>query len=164
MSHQHLKGIVTLIGLVASTLLTTGCQTEKPAVAAPTLDRKPRPVKVTAATQEPLPRGIEVTGTLAAHDQVQLAMKVPGRVAEMLVDLGDRVKKGQPLARIDPTDLDLAVGQAFAALQQARARLGLPLDSANEQISVPETPIVREAAAMLNEAKANRKRAQQMFE
>jgi RND family efflux transporter MFP subunit len=91
-------------------------------------------------------------------------MKVPGRVAELLVDLGDRVRKGQPIARLDPTDLDLAVSQAAAALQQARSRLGLPPNGEEDRVNVKDTPIVRQAAAMLNEARLNRDRAQQMFE
>jgi RND family efflux transporter MFP subunit len=144
--------------------LTVGCQAENPAAAAPGPARKPRNVKVVAAVEDLLPRGIEVTGTLAAQDQVQLAMKVPGRVAEMLVDLGDRVRTGQPLARLDPTDLELAVRQAAAALQQARARLGLPPEGKNDQVSVEETPIVRQATATMNEARLNQDRARQMFE
>jgi RND family efflux transporter MFP subunit len=107
---------------------------------------------------------VEVTGTLAAQDQVQLAMKVPGRVSELLVDLGDRVRKGQVIARLDPTDLELAVRQATAAFQQARARLGLSLDGNEDRVDVEDTPIVRQAKATWNEARLNRDRAQQMFE
>jgi RND family efflux transporter MFP subunit len=82
----------------------------------------------------------------------------------MLVDLGDRVKKGQRIARLDPADLELAVSQAMAALQQARARLGLPVDGRDDKVRVEETPIVRQAQATLNDAKLKRDRAKQMLD
>ncbi|MEX2264398.1 MAG: efflux RND transporter periplasmic adaptor subunit [Bryobacteraceae bacterium] len=163
-SCPHARGAWAIIAIAAGVLLTAGCQMENPAAAASNPDRKPRKVQLTAAAEDLVPRGIEVTGTLAARDQVQLAMKVPGRVADLLVDLGDRVRKGQQLARLDPADLELAVRQAVAALQQARSRLGLPPNGKDDRVNVEETPIVRQAAAMLNEAKLNRDRAQQMFE
>jgi RND family efflux transporter MFP subunit len=163
-SRRQTRTGAVLIALVAAVLMTAGCQAEKPAAAASAPNRKPRAVKVVTASKDVIPRGIEVTGTLAAQDQVQLAMKVPGRVAEVLVDLGDPVRKGQQLARLDPTDLELGVRQAAAALQQARARLGLPPAGGNDQVRVEETPIVRQATATMNEAKLNRDRARQMFE
>jgi RND family efflux transporter MFP subunit len=101
---------------------------------------------------------------LAAQDQVELAIKVPGRVAELSVDLGDHVSKGQRLARLDPTDLDLAVRQAEAALGQARVRLGLPQKGSQDAVIVEETPLVRQSQAMLGDATLNRDRAQQMFD
>ena len=78
--------------------------------------------------EEPLVRAITVTGTLAAEDQVALGFKVAGRVAEVDVDLGSIVKQGQVVARLIPTDYELRVRQAEAALVQARVRLGLPAE------------------------------------
>ena len=48
-----------------------------------------------------------------------------GRLSEIAVDLGSRVPKGQVIGRIDPSDYQHRLDQAVAALQQARARLGL---------------------------------------
>jgi RND family efflux transporter MFP subunit len=107
---------------------------------------------------------IEANGTLAAHDSVALAMKVAGRISELNVDLGDRVKQGQIVARIEPTDLRIAVEQATAALNQARTRLGLPVDGADERVVPERTPSVRQANAALNEAKLKRDRAQQLWD
>jgi multidrug efflux pump subunit AcrA (membrane-fusion protein) len=78
-------------------------------------------VRVIAAAQESVPRTVVASGTLAAEDQVVLGVKVAGRLAELGVDLGSRVRKGQILARIDPGDYRLRVDQAQAALQQALA-------------------------------------------
>jgi multidrug efflux pump subunit AcrA (membrane-fusion protein) len=48
------------------------------------------------------------TGIVAARVQSDLGFRVPGKVLERLVDAGQTVKRGQPLMRIDPTDLRLA--------------------------------------------------------
>jgi RND family efflux transporter MFP subunit len=165
MAREHGKpSLMAAAAMVAGVLLTTGCQGDNPTAAAPPPGAQPRKVQVTAATQDMVPRGIEVTGTLAAQDQVQLAMKVPGRVAELRVDLGDPVRKGQQLARLDPTDLELAVRQAEAALQQARARLGLPPDGVDDRVNAEETALVRQAKATMEETKLNRDRARQMVD
>ena len=48
------------------------------------------------------------TGIVAARVQSDLGFRVPGKILERLVDTGQAVKRGQPLMRIDPTDLWLA--------------------------------------------------------
>lgn len=125
---------------------------------------QPRSVQVVAASEDRVTRLIEANGTLAAHDSVALAMKVAGRISEITVDLGDRVTQGQVVAKIEPTDLRIAVEQATAALNQARTRLGLPVDSNDERVVPERTPSVRQANAALNEAKLKRERAQQLFD
>ena len=86
-------------------------------------------------------------------------MKVTGRLNELLVDLGSRVTKGQTLARLVPTDFTLRVNQSRAALHQARARLGLPPDGEDDAITPENTAIVRQARAVLDEAKLTNDRA-----
>src|SRR5437762_7019449 len=48
------------------------------------------------------------TGIVVARVQSDLGFRVPGKVVERLVDTGQTVKRGQPLMRIDPSDLRLA--------------------------------------------------------
>lgn len=117
-----------------------------------------RTVRVARAEQGTLPRVVVVTGTLAAEEQVVLGLKVAGRLSEIPVDLGSRVVKGQVLARLDPTDPELRVQQAGAALQQARARLGLDASDSDVRVDPETTPLVRQARAMLDEARAARDR------
>jgi RND family efflux transporter MFP subunit len=78
---------------------------------------------------------------------------VVGRLSEISVDLGSRVRKGQTVARIDPNDYKLRVRQSETALQQARVRLGLSPDGVNDHIDPQQTGVVRQAAAVLKEAK-----------
>jgi len=62
------------------------------------------------------------TGIIAARVQSDLGFRVPGKVLERLVDAGQSVKFGQPLMRIDPTDLRLALRAKEEAVAVARAR------------------------------------------
>ena len=93
------------------------------------------------AAEDRLIRAITVTGTLAAEEQVTLSMKVTGRLQDLYVDLGSRVTRGQVLARLTPTDFNLRENQAEAALQQARARLGLPVQGDDDRIDPEKTSI-----------------------
>src|ERR1051325_11396615 len=97
--------------LVLLVLATTGCNREMPASAAAPPKAAPagRQVRVVAAAQESVPRTVIVSGTLAAEDQVVLGAKVAGRLAELGVDLGSRVRRGQVIARIDPGDYRMRV-------------------------------------------------------
>src|SRR5438128_8628603 len=62
------------------------------------------------------------TGVVAARVQSDLGFRVPGEVLERLVDTGQTVKRGQPLMRIDPTDLRLATRAQEEAVAAAKAR------------------------------------------
>ncbi len=66
---------------------------------------------------------VQVLGTFAAATQAQLMFKASGRIAEIRVQEGATVKKGDTLAVLDTTELQLSVQQAQAALAGAQARL-----------------------------------------
>lgn len=117
-----------------------------------------RPVPVVRIQQTPLDRSVTVSGTLAAEEQVMLSLKVTGRLEEMLVDLGSPVRRGQVIARLTPTDFELRLSQAEAALQQARARLGLEPAGDEDTVDVERTAVVRQARAALEEARRQRDR------
>ena len=150
--------LAALLALAFGAAACSGSHAEKPA--GTRAQGTAREVRVVPAAEESLVRSIAVTGTLAAEEQVILSMKVTGRLNELLVDLGSRVTKGQTLARLVPTDFNLRVNQARAALFQARARLGLPPTGENDAIEPENTAVVREARAVLDEAKLTNDRAQ----
>jgi HlyD family secretion protein len=64
---------------------------------------------------------VSATGALSAVTTVQVGTQVSGQVAQIYVDFNDRVKKGQLLARIDPTLQQQAVLDAQAGLVRAQA-------------------------------------------
>jgi len=103
-------------------------------------------------------RAISVTGSLAAHEQATLSVKVPGRLQTISVDLGSVVKKGDLIAQLERDDYELLLQQAAAALAQARVMLGLPLDGTDEQMAPEKVSIVKQAKAVLDEAAKSRER------
>ena len=62
------------------------------------------------------------TGIISARVQSNLGFRVPGKVVERLVDVGQEVHAGQPLMRLDQKDLDLALTAKENAVAAARAR------------------------------------------
>lgn len=152
----------------AAVVLVSGCQRESPATPVAQKEAVPaaalRPVRVVLAGEASVARTVVATGTLAADEQIVLGTKVPGRAAEIAVDLGSAVKKGQPVARIDPRDYQYRLDQAVAGLQQARVRLGLPPDGADDRVDPTQTAVVRQAKAQLDQAQLNRDRMARLWD
>ena len=123
--------------------------------------KAPREVHLAKVTQATFEKVIEIAGTLAADEQVTLATKVAGRLANIDVDLASPVKQGQRVAQLETTDYELGVQQARAALWQARAQLGLPANGGG-RVRVDETAVVRQALATLEEARANGTRMEKL--
>ncbi len=65
---------------------------------------------------------VSATGALSAVTTVQVGTQASGKVTEILVDYNDRVKKGQLLARIDPTLQEQAIAEANAGVARSQAQ------------------------------------------
>lgn len=122
-----------------------------------------REVRVVRAETGNLARTVVVSGTLAADEEAQIGPKIAGRLTTLAVDLGDHVRRGQVLARLSPTDLQLRIRQAESALQQARAQLGLPAGGTGT-VDPDETALVKQAAANLTQARLTRDRMARLLE
>ena len=153
--------ILLLVLGVAGCTGETKASADKQVAASPAA---PRQVKVLAAIEQRVARTVVVTGTLAAEDQIVIGTKVPGRLAEIAIDMGTRVRRGQVVGRLDASDYRLRVEQAEAALQQARARLGLAVTGTDERVDPEQTSIVRQARAVLEEAQLTRDRSAKLME
>lgn len=125
---------------------------------------EPRQVKTGRVEEMPVGTSVNVTGTLAAQDEATLSVKVPGRLSTIAVDLGSVVRRGQVVAQVEQQDYRLRVQQADAALQQARARLGLAPQGESDRFDPETTGTVRSARATLEEARQNRARVVQLVE
>jgi HlyD family secretion protein len=66
---------------------------------------------------------VSATGKLEAVTAVQVGTQVSGQVSAILADYNDRVRRGQLIARIDPTLQQQAVSEALAGLERAQAEL-----------------------------------------
>jgi membrane fusion protein (multidrug efflux system) len=89
--------------------------------ATPEAARPPVAVEASLATAGVLAEGIDVTGTLAPKFEVDVKSEVAGLVSEVFVTEWVRVKKGEPLARIDIREQEAFVKRTEAALESAKA-------------------------------------------
>jgi len=83
---------------------------------------------------------LTLPGTLQAVTEAPILARADGYLKQRMVDLGDRVQAGQPLAEIDAPELDQQIHQSEAAVAQAEASL-------------------EQAQASLEQGKANRELA-----
>lgn len=151
---------IALSGLFALLILCASCQSDTSAKSREN-EKKVRTVHVARAAEGKLARTVGVSGTLAAEEEVILSLKVTGRVRDIYVDLGSRVRKGQPLVKLEPADFELRVQQSEAALEQARARLSLQSDDKNSddpQVNPKDTGVVKQAEAQLEQARLTQDR------
>jgi RND family efflux transporter MFP subunit len=112
-----LGGILLAVSGTAG-FLTLSLRTPASAVSDPRLDA-PVVRVVTAAQVAGSDRGF--TGVIAARVQSNLGFRVAGKIVERLVNVGQQVKAGQALMRIDETDLRLALTAKRNAVAAARA-------------------------------------------
>ena len=114
-----------------------------------------------ACAPKPPADRVRVSGQVEATD-VQVAAQVGGRLLELRVAEGDRLKAGDVVARLDTADAELALRRAKADLEQAEAQLHLLLAGARvedirqaeAQLATTETD-VRAADAELAAAQAD---------
>lgn len=112
---SHIIRTASAAGLVlASTLLLVSCTEEK----AETV-KEIRPVKVVEIAKATNVRALEFSGSVKSRTEMNLGFRIAGKVTERLVDIGDRVRPGDVLSRVDPTDYKLAVDSAAANLAAA---------------------------------------------
>src|SRR5215211_670562 len=155
------------VSLLLAALFLTSCKSDYQASTRQGRagDAKPaRKVKITAVAETPFGETVKANGTLAAYDQTTVSVKVPGRVRMISVDLGSVVSRGQVIAQVDSEDYRLRVQQADASLAQARARLGLAPDGTDDRVDPEQTATVRQARAVLDEARHSRDRAARLVE
>ncbi|HMM10782.1 MAG TPA: efflux RND transporter periplasmic adaptor subunit [Bacteroidales bacterium] len=63
------------------------------------------PVEVMPLEMKDISRDVEYTANLVAFEELHLAPAAPGRIESILVEVGDRVRKGQTVVRMDQTQL-----------------------------------------------------------
>ncbi|TCL69543.1 RND family efflux transporter MFP subunit [Rhizobium sp. BK251] len=82
-----------------------------------------RPVKVLEIAKADDTRALEYSGYVRARTEMNLGFRVNGKVIARLVDIGERVKPDDVLARVDSTDYGLAVNSAEANLAAAQKQV-----------------------------------------
>ena len=70
-------------------------------------------------------RQVDISGTVISPDQATVSSEVAGVVREAAIELGQEVRPGQVLARIDPQELEIALRRAESLLRQTEAQLNI---------------------------------------
>ncbi|WFU90931.1 efflux RND transporter periplasmic adaptor subunit (plasmid) [Rhizobium sp. CC1099] len=122
MKRKHALTFVSLVAVAAAAgFFLVSETTERKAEAA-----DPRTVAPLVRVAEAKKTGTaerSFTGNVASRVQSNLGFRVPGKIVQRLVDAGQQVKRGQPLMRIDETDLQLALTAKRNTVIAARAVL-----------------------------------------
>ena len=108
------RAIVIAITVLA---LSAGCSKKQETTVKP-----PIAVELAAAAVADLSEGIEVTGSLEPKFSADIKTQIPGLVTEVYVTQWVRVRKGQPLARIDVAETAAITKRAEAGVATARSQ------------------------------------------
>jgi HlyD family secretion protein len=108
---------------------------------------------------------VSATGALSAVTTVQVGTQVSGQISAIHVDFNDKVKKGQLLARIDPTLQQQAVQDAQAGVERAQSQLTLTKQEYDRQKTLFDAKVITATEFGTTQsnyevAKANMKSAQ----
>jgi RND family efflux transporter MFP subunit len=138
----------------------TGCSKASTGAEATGRPAQAKAIQTETVRREEVKRTVNVSGTLAAENEVTVSSQAEGVVSRILADLGDRVAAGQVLVELDREKLQYNLDQQRAALARALARYG-----ASEPGKLPpieQTPDVKRAAAELNQARQNFERSSEL--
>ncbi|MFC6446540.1 efflux RND transporter periplasmic adaptor subunit [Shinella zoogloeoides] len=107
------------------------------ATAAPALaDGMARPVRTAPVHFEEREQSITITGEVIARVETDLSFRVGGRIVGWFVDVGDAVREGEVLARLDPEEQKADVEAAEAGVRAAEAQLKLARTNFDRQKSL----------------------------
>ena len=110
-------GCVLAVVLISLALAGCGDDAEEP--------RLPPKVRTVTVGEVAGTEQFTYTGTVRGRYEQALAFQVSGQVLERLVNVGDRVVRGQALARIDPKDVREQSNMGDAQVASAKAQLDL---------------------------------------
>jgi multidrug efflux system membrane fusion protein len=105
-----------------------------------------RPVKVTVVAAGAPGRTLAYSGVVRPRIESAMGFRVAGKIVERAVNVGDRVKVGQLIARLDDTDLRLAENSARASVASARSRRDVARDNLERAKVLLPKAIISQAA------------------
>lgn len=106
------------------------------------------PSKLAKVEKGDLAKSVVATGKVEPITKVEVKSKASGIVKKLLVEYGDRVKKGQLLAQLDKVEIEAGVEQSRAALLAADANLnGAEADYERAKVDAesPDIPLLKRA-------------------
>jgi len=130
------------IGLVLVLLIAGGL------IAATRSGTKIDPSKLQKVEKGDLAKSVVATGKVAPITKVEVKSKASGIVKKLLVDAGDKVRKGQLLAQLDKEEIEAQVEQSRAGAQAAEASLTsaeADYERAKVDAEGPDVPLLKRA-------------------
>lgn len=138
--------LLVLVTLAAGVAACREAETTASAAAeAPATSEHRVDVPAITVTPADIESALQISGNLVPQTRVAVMAKMPGTLARITVDIGDRVRAGQAVAALDRREIDAQVDAAAAAVNVARAA-------------------VESAEAALANATLERERAQNLFD
>jgi membrane fusion protein, multidrug efflux system len=119
-SHSSALRVIAVLGLALGVM---ACREE------PQVEQVIRPVKAIVVQEQSGDVVRSFSGDMRARIESTLGFRVPGKIIERLVNIGDEVKVGQVIARLDENDLILSENSAKAAVLSAKSRLAVARDA-----------------------------------
>jgi len=139
-----------MLAPVMATVLLCACQRE-----AETPVPEIRPVRTVTVAKHAIGETVTYTGRIEAENEARLSFRISGRMIERSVNVGDQVKPGQVVARLEPHDELNALRAAEAAVSAARAQFA----EAQSNFDRQQTLLARDVAS-----RAQFERAEQTLE
>jgi RND family efflux transporter MFP subunit len=120
MKNNIIRIILALVLIISAAFVVQSCTDSKGE--APPIPKTSEPIPVTVMSLEKSVGGhaIKASGQLTTEDETILGFKTGGIVNAVFVKAGDRIKKGQLLARLDLTEINAQVTQAKHGLEKAQ--------------------------------------------
>ncbi|BAI75512.1 component of multidrug efflux protein (plasmid) [Azospirillum sp. B510] len=113
------SSVMATAALLTAAGLLSGCN-ETQSAATPA-EGELRPVRVATVMLEPLVDSVRYPAVIRPRVEADVGFRVGGKVTARMVEVGTRVEPGTPLARLDPTDLQLQIRAEQAQLASAQA-------------------------------------------
>ena len=141
----------------AATLALSACGSSRPAA--------PPPVAVTVARvqRSSISVSIDVPARIRAKQEIVVSAKVAGRVASVLADVSQKVRRGQVLFTLESKDYESQVRQARAALDSATGNLTRTSDSSLSSQVIQAQAAVDQARVQNDDARDFSDRMQKLY-
>ncbi len=151
------RGLSLVLASIAIIALGPGCGKKMA-----TDEAAPLTVTTTAARRGDISERLTLTGVVAPRAQANLSSVITGEVLAVAVNVGDRVRSGQVLVRIDDSTLRAQLQQNQGSLRAASARLA-QIQSGDVGAAASATANLDSARVTYNTALANVRRNKQLF-
>lgn len=152
-----MKRVLVVCAAVAAVAVAGGLWTMAKRPAAPVAAPPAAPAAVAAPLEfaaadietlapATLARTVPLTGTLRPVDQTLVRTKVAGELREVLVREGMAVRRGQPVARLDPTEYEVRVREREATLKAAASQVDQARRTLDNTAQLKEKAFVSQSA------------------